>query len=80
VLVLPLTRAVVLQGPTWFAAVGKAAQAAAAANHLCKEEDGGRENQGEEHETEQEEERASYLQIRSPNCAAAAIGEEGAKP
>jgi hypothetical protein len=41
-----------LQGPTWFANVGKAAQAAAAANHLCKEEDGGRENQGEEHETE----------------------------
>jgi hypothetical protein len=52
VLVLPLTRAIVLQGPTWFAAVGKAAQAAVAANHLCKEEDGEGENQGEEHETE----------------------------
>jgi hypothetical protein len=48
-------------------------------NDLRKREFGGREDLGEEHETE-EEERVSYREIWPPSYAAAAAGEVGAKP
>jgi hypothetical protein len=73
---LPLPRAAAVR----FAPAGKAAHAAGVANHLCKREGGGREDPGEEHETEQEEEVVSYQQMWTRSCATACTGEVGAKP